>query len=156
MVKPTVAQQVAEAIKPFVAQVEGLANEVKSLKPTTPSDVAKSVQSEAPRTIPADVHESEPIPAEVRGIVDTILNKDFGIRINSQPGAFHLHILVPRKYSNASPAHWETFLEDDHSSVIERHKGLEGVKEWVNRVFNNLSQDSRTQIIIDRNNGTQA
>jgi hypothetical protein len=146
--------QTAEVLATLIDMVKDIGNKFEGFdKRLTTLEIPKERVLEAKtEAVTAPVtYDSEPIPTDIREAVDLILNKEFEVRINSQPGAFQLHVLVPKKYSNASPAHWEQYKEDDHAVVIERHKGLEGVKEWLNRVFNNLGQDARTQIVIERN-----
>ena len=94
----------------------------------------------------------ESVPADYRKIVDTVLNQNFGINIESledQP-AFTLSIIVPEIYSNVSKSHLEFYLFDQRLKVITNAEGALGVREWAEKVFNNLSQETRTRIVMDR------
>lgn len=144
--KEDVAAAVAEAIKPLTQAISNIQADVEQLKSTPqPSGQQSKVEKYLDNS-------PEPVPQDFRQAVDTILNQNFGIEIDSRetPGAFGFSVLVPREYSNATQGHWETYKEDRRFKAIPRVEGIEGVKEYVNRVFNNLPQDTRTQIMIDR------
>lgn len=93
-----------------------------------------------------------PVPYEYQELVNTILNKHFGVEINYLPpqAAFEFSILVPKKYSNALPAHWETYHEDRRMKVIQNAYGANGVREYLSQVYNNFPQDIQSAITYDR------
>lgn len=106
-------------------------------------------------TIPerATLTESEfPVPFEYRETVETILNKEFGIDIEYQTdtSAFVFTIQVPQKYSNAGAPHWETYKEDNRSKVIPNALGLNGVREWTQKVYENLTPEVKAMIAANR------
>ena len=94
-----------------------------------------------------------PVPREWREAVDTILNKKFGVEVdyNADTPTFGFSILVPKEYSNASKPHWETFHEDRRTRVIENAQGAGGVKQWVERVYNNFDNETKAKLTSDRN-----
>ena len=93
-----------------------------------------------------------PVPTEYREIVNSTLNKKFGIEIAypSDTASFEFSILVPKEYSNAGLPHWETHKEDRRSRVIINALGVNGVREWATKVYENFSNETRSQIAFDR------
>ena len=93
-----------------------------------------------------------PIPSEYRDIIDIVLNKKFGIEIEplSDRPAFQFTIVVPREYSNALAEHFTMYGSDRRPKVLSFAEGPHGVREWAEKVLNNLSQDARTKIAMDR------
>ena len=107
------------------------------------------------KVVAASVVESKfPIPFEFRDAVEDILNKAFGIEIHYQSdnAAFQFDIIVPEQYSNAGKPHWETYKEDRRSKVIMNQLGVAGVREWAQKVYDNLSPEVKAQVTIDRPN----
>ena len=102
--------------------------------------------------INVQVESKFPIPAEYVEVVHTVLNKNFGINIEyaSDAPQFTFDILVPEKYSNAGKPHWETYKEDRRSKVILNALGITGVREWAQKVYDNLTPEVKAQINIDR------
>lgn len=93
-----------------------------------------------------------PIPAEFREVVDTVLNKKFDIQIEylSDSAAFLFSILVPKEYSNASPAHWQSMHEDRRTRTILNALGANGVREWATKVYENFDPETKSRITFDR------
>lgn len=93
-----------------------------------------------------------PVPVEFRDIIDTVLNKKFGTEIVYLPEttSFQFSILVPKEYSNASEAHWSIQKEDRRSKVIENALGVNGVRDWATKVYENLSVEAKSKIFYDR------
>lgn len=93
-----------------------------------------------------------PIPVEFREATDLILNKKFEIEIDYLPdvASFQFSVLVPREYSNAGNFHWETHKEDRRSKIIENAMGINGVREWSMKIYENLSSEIRSKIFYDR------
>lgn len=131
----------AEAVASLSAQVDALTKQLETAPPRVP----------APKP-PVDVKSDVPIPTDYRNLVDTILNTRFGIEIKSawDAPAFDLSILVPQDYSNAGKPHWETYKEDRRSRVILSALGLNGVREWVQKVYDNFDTETKTRITMDR------
>ena len=100
---------------------------------------------------PTPARTSFPIPLEYRELVNTLLNKHFEIDINyTGADSFEFSILVPKKYSNASEAHWQTHKEDRRTKVIQAAYGANGVREWVTKVYENFPDTTKSAITYDR------
>ncbi len=93
-----------------------------------------------------------PVPPDFRNIVETVLNKEFGIEVNPLPNAtaFNFTIIVPEHYSNEKKEAIEMNNGDRRSRVIDNNEGSNGVREWANKVLNNLDPETRTKISIAR------
>ena len=140
----------AEILATLIKTIEDLSTRVTILE--TPKMVIEPIQEIKSAPEPVKDGYSEPISTEFREAVDTILNKEFEIQLDSRetPGAFGFSVLVPKKYSNAPQSHWDTFKEDRRFKPVPRPEGVLGVRDYLYKVFNNLTQDARTQIVIDR------
>ena len=94
-----------------------------------------------------------PVPKEWQEAVDTILNKKFTVEVeySADTPTFGFSILVPKEYSNATKPHWDTFHEDRRTRVVENAQGVAGVKQWVERVYNNFDNETKAKITSDRN-----
>lgn len=97
-------------------------------------------------------HPSQPVPVEYRELVDSILNHLFGIRVQSMSDtpSFSFTIVVPEKYSDMSPSYKEMYKEDIRPKVISYSEGLNGVREWTERVFKRFNPDVQALITSDR------
>lgn len=108
----------------------------------------------APTEAPAPLNVSTfPVPSEWTENVHAVLNKKFTVEVdyNSDTPTFGFSILVPREYSNASKNHWEMYGEDRRTRVINNADGVGGVKQWVEKVYNNFDNETRAKITSDRN-----
>ena len=93
---------------------------------------------------------SEPILSEYRGAVDIYLNKSFGIHIKSEAGRFAFTVLVPKLYSTMSPNQWAMLHFDKRIKFIDNVEGINGVKLFVESVFNSFSPEYQAMIVSDR------
>jgi len=93
-----------------------------------------------------------PVPLEYRQLVDNTLNRSFEIEVlpRTDIPAFEFAILVPKKYSNAPQTHWDMYQSDRRSKVISYAEGINGVREWCERVFSNFNQEIKSSIVMDR------
>jgi len=93
-----------------------------------------------------------PIPFEYREVVDTVLNKHFDIEVTalSDRPAFEFAIIVPEKYSNMPPAQKAMYGADKRLKVISYAEGTNGVRDWAEKVLNNLNSDLRSMVVADR------
>lgn len=128
------------------------------------TDAIKGIttRAEAPRELPkaepvttgavAPSQSKFPVPTEYREIVDFVLNKKFNIDISYQAdsAAFEFAVLVPEEYSNAGKPHWETYHEDRRSRVIGNALGVNGVREWVQKIYDNFGPEMKSRITFDR------
>lgn len=159
-------QVMNETLKRIEAHVEKLAEAVAHPvtvgKSTVGSEATNTTQvtsasSQETRTeVMGQAHQESapkfPIPYEFQELKNTVLNKEFGIEIDYIPDqvAMHFHILVPKKYSNAGAPHWETYKEDRRSQVIANALGANGVRSWMEQVYNNFSEATKSLIMYDR------
>lgn len=127
-------------------RMDNLEKEKEALPPPVSTGTPPAI------TPPVTAQSQYPIPIEYREIVDTLLNKRFGIEINymSDTSSFEFSILVPRDYSNAAKPHWETYKEDRRSRVIINALGANGVREWTTLVYNNFDMETKARITHDR------
>lgn len=138
-----------ELLEDVVKTVKGLEDRIVSLE-TPKQPEPESV------TLPVGTGISDPsIPSDYRVAVDTILNKSFDIKVNPLPDrpAFEFTIVVPKQYSNASPAHLQTYGGDYRPIILDNVLGINGVKDWATKVFNQLGQTIQTQVTMDRAKG---
>lgn len=93
-----------------------------------------------------------PVPIEWRELVDSTLNKQFGVEVSpdGDTASFGFSIIVPEKYSNAGKPHWETYHEDRRTRVISHALGLNGVREWTTKVYENFDPETKSRIAFDR------
>ncbi len=151
-----------KAVSPVEAKLDKLTESVSQLvellaaKPTimaTPFPAAAITASPA-YSAPVSTGQVNqfPIPFEYRNAVDTILNKKFGLEISypSDGVGFDFQVLVPKEYSNAGEPHWSTYGEDRRSKVIANAFGINGVREWLNLIYNNLPMETKNKVTFDR------
>ena len=93
-----------------------------------------------------------PIPLEYRELVDKTLNKSFGVRVEPMTDAlaFIFSIIVPDKYSNMPLAQKEVNKVDTRLKVISMAEGINGVREWAERVYKNFNLETQALIMADR------
>lgn len=139
---PTI-RDLMEETKKLRESVEILVNQ-RAEKPPEPAP------QPAPPSVPPE--SQFPIPLEYREIVDTALNKSFGIDIRylSDTASFEFSILVPKKYSNAGEGHWQTYHEDRRSKVLLNAYGANGVRDYVTQVYNNFPEETKSAITYER------
>lgn len=108
--------------------------------------------ADASATLRTDTSNGVPIPQEYRDLVDTILNREFGIEIQPQPNTptFMFSILVPDKYSPATPQYKQMHGVDRRPKVFNYGAGPADIRAFVELVHNNFDQDTKTKIALDR------
>ena len=99
-----------------------------------------------------EAEQKYPIPQEYREIIDQTLNKHFGIEIKpmSDSPSFLFTIVVPKKYSNLSKDEFEMRGADLRTRVVTYAEGINGIKLWADKVFDNFVPELKAQIIADR------
>jgi len=99
-----------------------------------------------------EVKEGHPIPEEYRGIIDNVLNKKFGIKLDYDPERpqFILNIVVPKKYSLMSKDEWEMMGVDMRSRTVSYADGSNGVKEWAEKVYSSFTPEIQSLIVAER------
>lgn len=95
-----------------------------------------------------------PVPAEYQEEKNKVLNQDFGLEV-SYPSdgrpVFEFSVIVPEKYSNMTQSQKEaTKGIDKRPLVIENALGINGVRQWLERVYKNLGPEAQARITADR------
>lgn len=125
--------------------------EIEDLKKLLAAKVEAPVIKSEPKELKLS-GSSNPVPTDYLEAVKTTLNSNFGVQVNalSDRPAFEFIISVPKKYSNAPKPHWQTYGNDLRPKVISYAEGLNGVKDWLKKVWDNFDPDTRTKISLDR------
>lgn len=117
-------------------------------------DVSKKpLERELKEEVPLKTDIKEyPIPEDYREIVDHVLNKNFGIQVipRSDSPHFELIIVVPDKYSSISAEQKKALGADLRPKVLNYAEGLNGVREWAEKVYENLSSEIKALVVADR------
>lgn len=102
--------------------------------------------------VKAPVEDKMPVPASFTDAVNTILNNKFTVEIeySSNTPNFGFSIIVPKEYSNAGKPHWDMYKEDRRTKMISNAEGVEGVKIWVQKVYDNFDMETKSKIAADR------
>ena len=131
---------VAVSLKNLTEEIKGIGDRVVKLespKEPTPQVVETSVEK-----VENPLH---------RNLVSEVLNKHFNFRIESEFSGTKLVILVPKKYSNASDSHWDTYGGDERpSKPFAAHEIEPMFRVHVEAVFNNFNPDTKALIVNDR------
>lgn len=123
--------------------------------------INKPITSQAPtlREIPESppipssaIPQHIPVPSDYRTLVDTILNKNFGIELEPHTDApvVTAVIVVPDKYSTMTPAQKEIMPRDIRPKVMTIAGGVNELKEWVETVYRSFTPELQSMIVIDR------
>jgi hypothetical protein len=142
------------SLKNMLSTLEDLNKKVDNIKSSQEiAPPVKIIEGSLPEGTTTTTPETKyPIPMEYREIIATVLNNSFGIQIepmNDSP-AFTLMIVVPDKYSNMTPAEREMYKVDMRPKVLTYAEGVNGVRMWAEKVFNNFSSEVKAQIVADR------
>jgi hypothetical protein len=153
--KVETVDKTAEAILSLAVAIKSLEDKIDGLK-ISPSVAATTPESTTTVTVPSDqimntnVTPEEYFPAPYRQIINERLNKNFKAKIEYRnDGMFGLFIWVPKEYSNASANHWSLNKEDLRFRAIENALGEIGVREWVDKIAENLGVDIMRRVVDD-------
>jgi hypothetical protein len=96
--------------------------------------------------------ESDPIPPDFTDIIGKTLNKQFGIELFSRTDAplMEFCIIVPEKYGTRTPEQKEMMKRDLRVKVISYAEGVNGVREFAEKVYNSFTPEFRSQIVAER------
>jgi hypothetical protein len=137
--------EMAKAIKELAQDV----SELKNKKPEATTQ-AQSVTAEPFKvTVPMGSN-NYPVPQEYREIVNTTLNKNFGIDISYTSSGFIFTIIVPERYSTLTDKEKELVKQDRRSKLIPNFEGVNGVKMWVDLVYSSFSMEMKALITQDK------
>lgn len=147
-----VLQSLSENMALLVGEIKSLKDSLQPKQEAKPQEVFNGAQVNIAQTNIAV--SSVPVPQEYRELVDTILNKSFGVRMEYRIDAplFEFSIIVPDKYSNMPLSQREVQKEDSRPKVITMAEGKNGVKEWCEKVYKNFNSEIQSMIVADRLN----
>lgn len=141
------------SVEEVLQQVAALATQVQALTDKMSTPVASTPAPRNPAFIPpATASNGTHIPQEYVQMVHSILNQKFKIDIEFSPAlpAFDFIVQVPKEYSNAPQPHWDMYGCDKRNRMIMNALGSEGVREYLNLIYNNLSMEARARITAER------
>ena len=147
-----VLQSLSENMALLVGEIKSLKDSIQPKQETKPQEVSNGAQINIAQVdLPVL---GVPIPQEYRELVNTILNKNFGVRMEYRTDAplFEFAIIVPDKYSNMPLPQREIQKEDFRLKVISMAEGKNGVKEWCEKVYKNFNTEIQSMIVADRLN----
>jgi hypothetical protein len=133
--------------------VGDLTNRIEKLENREKETIVEK-PSEPPVAQPSATREETtyPVPIEYRDIVDSVLNRKFGLKIEplrDRP-EFMLTIIVPEEYSNMTDKEKEMYKTDLRSKIISYAEGSNGVRLWAEQVYKNLGPETQARIAEDR------
>ena len=138
-------QEIVGAIKDISLRVSKIENEVSIPKePPKPQAQAQITEDSV-----------YPVPIDYREAVYTKFNKKFGVKVepNDNLPSFKFTILVPKEYSPLNDAEWQmSGGEDKRMRVITYSEGINGVMQWIEKVYNNFNSETRAKIQADKFN----
>ena len=143
---------IVEAINTLIEAINSLKEkpyELKESESTSTTLPKKPTETPAP---PREVEMTQPVPMEYRMIVNEVLNKDFGIKMEYMKDRpeFMFTVIVPEKYSPLTSKEKELCSIDLRSKVITYANGVNGVRTWVELIYKNFNPEVQARITSDR------
>ena len=147
-----VLQSLSDNMALLVDEIKSLKDSLQPKQEVKPQEVFNGAQVNMAQTNVAV--STVPVPQEYRELVNMILNKSFGVRMEYRIDAplFEFSIIVPDKYSNMPLPQREVQKEDSRPKVITMAEGKNGVKEWCEKVYRNFNVEIQSMIVADRIN----
>jgi hypothetical protein len=136
--------EMAKAIKDLSTDI----TEIKS-KPTNPEPVVSTTAEPFKMSVPVGAN-NYPVPQEYKDIVNSVLNKYFGIEIVYTAAGFIFTVIVPEKYSTLTDKEKEIIKQDRRSKLIPNFEGVNGVKMWVDLIYSSFSMEYKALITQDK------
>lgn len=136
--------------------IQSLADSIKSIEEKIDKHFAP-VNIEDTITVPQDMvmtsaTDSDNLPYEYRTIINERLNSKFGASVVYRTdGVFEFKVTVPKEYSNVSKDKWKQDGGDSRLKVIENALGEIGVREWCDKIAENLGHDIMQKVHEDAN-----
>lgn len=133
---------------PRYATKEDLNRINSSLEKLTDILTSKTKEIEEPVSLPinleAEQPDKSPVPPKWRAIVDEVLGTDFGINIvyPDQGSGFLFKVIVPKEKSNAAKDYLEMYKVDVRTKAVSYQDGIEGVKQFCERIKKNLQRNT--------------
>ena len=140
--------------KTTLQALESLTQVIESLEKKIDLMVPQQIQKPEERVISEEdfLTNTYPVPTEYLELVRVILNERFKIQITplSDTPAFQFTVIVPEEYSNASPSQKQMYKYDLRPKVISFAEGVNGVREWCEKVYRNFNPETQAKITADR------
>lgn len=132
--------EVAKGLKSLTDKVNGIEEQLAKKDDTEKKPAEKTVDS------------SVGVTQEIRTLIDNVLNKEFKAELgrSDNPAFLAFRIFVPRKYSNASQAHWDLYDSDERVKNIIPAEALKEIQSYLDLVFKNFNPDVQARIALDR------
>lgn len=125
-----------------------LGNSLESITPTNNGSATVVTPASS------DPQEIFPVPADYRRIVDTELNKEFGIKVvpRADSPQFEVLITVPNKYTQMSDEYKKLYGVDIRTRVLSFADAANGVRQFCEIVFKSFNPTIQALIVADRVN----
>lgn len=144
MARPKKVDPNKELLERLAVNFEDLVNRVTQLE----------AKNNLPQTItaPLPVTSENYVPPDYREAVDIILNRHFSLSIvpRKDRPEFELSVIVPEKYSTLSSAQKTMNGTDLRFKVISYAEGVNGVRDYIQQIWNTFTPEIRNQIVVDR------
>jgi len=146
--KKLTMQEKLDIVLDSVSTIAGAVNKLVELQTVTPlserlpDPKAKGAEDTFTPKLDDETYPEEYTPPKFRKLVDEILSKDFGLKIDDFPDRtdMQINIIVPEKYSSLSKEDRDKGAEDIRSRIVPRAMGENGVKEWCQLIRTNLNK----------------
>ncbi len=146
--KPNRTEELLEKVLEGLTDLKNaIARPITSEAPTLRENLTESVPPVQPLA-----EQAIPVPTGYREVVDSVLNKSFGLELESHRDAplVTVTIVVPDKYSPMTPQQREIQPRDIRPKVITLAGGVNELKEWADLVYKNFTPEIQAMIVADR------
>lgn len=136
---------VADELKSMRARIEGIEAKDRPEALAISKETAKAPEVVIDTTTP-DSPTISYVPVNVRKVVDEILGEDFKVEVyaDSDLPQFNFSVIVPERFGTSTvmvdtkSGREAQSVEDRRSRVISNAEGVNGVREWCQKVRQNL------------------
>lgn len=91
-----------------------------------------------------------PIAPEYRQLVNEVLNSKFGLNVDYSPTEIIFEIVVPEDYTPLSKSELETRKVDLRTARISYALGLNGARQWCEKVYKSFTAEMQSKITAER------
>lgn len=145
--KPAQPQKKKDRISRLEDKVDKLVDIIEAVVEQKPEK--KEEKKPEPKIKDADGSaQDQHIPRDYINLVKEMLGEDFGLKIDyfTDRPEFMLSIIVPKKFSSLDGNNYDERGGDVRSRVIKNAEGINGVREWVKMVHDNVTRYMNEQI----------
>jgi hypothetical protein len=137
------------ALSTILDSIKGISDRLTKLE-ESPKAPARTLGT--PSTPPGETKVAQLVPHDYLELVRTILNPKFQVELDfsTDTAEFLFSVLVPEEYSNAGKPHWDMYHEDRRTRKISNALGVNGVREWVQKIYESFDMEIRSRITQDR------